>query len=115
MPEEKKIEWHNIKGSYIAMVGDQIIGIIDKQPDFPCEAWSIQPMAGMYANPESAKAEIELQYGLMPKQPTQPRKTLDQVMIAVLESTLAQLKAAQGEKSDTSERAENASATNKEA
>lgn len=60
MEETKpEIEWHKFKDAHIAMRGDQILFLVERIPDFPCEAYGIAPQQGMYSNLEAAKAEAE--------------------------------------------------------
>ena len=58
-PTELPIEWHQMKGSIVALRGDEIIAIVNKMTDMPCEAFSVQPLAGVYTTIEAAKAEVE--------------------------------------------------------
>jgi hypothetical protein len=92
--EAPKLEWHEIKGEWVGMFGNQIICMIGKMEDMPCEAWMINPMQGVYVTADSAKQGAQELF----VDPKTPRKSssavLAETMVPVLESVLAGLKCA---------------------
>jgi hypothetical protein len=53
------VEWHEMKGTHVAMRGDQVICIIEPVEGLPFKAWGVQPMAAVFSTVDSAKAEAE--------------------------------------------------------
>lgn len=54
-----KIEWHKFKDSHIAFYGQEIVAILHKADDFPCEAYAFDMCNGMYTSIDAAKADSE--------------------------------------------------------
>lgn len=56
--EETKpaIEWHKFKDKHVAIRGEEILAIIDPVEGFPCEAYGMNVINGMFSTVEAAKS-----------------------------------------------------------
>jgi hypothetical protein len=53
------LEWHQIKDTWVGMIGQEIVCVIDKMDDMPCEAVAIQQFSGVFTSVDAAKLSVE--------------------------------------------------------
>jgi len=53
------LEWHHIKDCWVGMVGQQIVCVIDKMEEMPCEAVAVQQFNDVFASVDAAKLSVE--------------------------------------------------------
>lgn len=54
-----KIEWQEFRAGVVAFYGEEIVAILRKAEDFPCEAYTLDMCNGMYTTLAAAKADAE--------------------------------------------------------
>jgi hypothetical protein len=90
---EPPFEWFDFKGRHVAMKGDMILCIVEPAEGLPCEAWHIQPVAGLYTTVESAKSEAEKGHARFIANQAEDEKPEPNFYLEVLKQVVAALEA----------------------
>lgn len=98
MDEEKQVEkpaveWHEMRGKYIRIRGDEILAIIDPMEDFPCKAFGLQTLNGVYTTVEAAKRDGDKAIARFLKQVESHDKPTPNFYLHALKAVVATLEA----------------------
>jgi hypothetical protein len=91
--EEPKLEWHKMKSQYVAIKGDMIVCIVEPAEGLACEAWRIQPVAGLYTTIEAAKEGAEKAHAQYLANHPEDGKPQDNLYLDLLRGVVAALEA----------------------
>jgi hypothetical protein len=91
--EEPKLEWHKMKTQHVAIKGDLIVCIVEPAEGLACEAWRIQPVAGLYTTIEAAKEAAEKGHEQYVAHQLEDGKPQDNLYLDVLRGVVAALEA----------------------
>jgi hypothetical protein len=92
---ELPFEWFDFKGRHVAMKGDMILCIVEPAEGLPCEAWHIQPVAGLFTTLESAKSEAEKGHARYIAHQEEDEKPPKNLYLDILKQVVAALEAKQ--------------------
>jgi hypothetical protein len=90
---EPPLEWFDFKGRHVAMKGDTILCIIEPAEGLPCEAWHVQPVAGLYTTLDSAKSEAEKGHARFMEHQAEDKKPQEDYYLGILKQVVAALEA----------------------
>lgn len=91
--ENKQVEWHKFKESWVGLLGEQVVAILDATEDTPCEMFQISQMAGCYITIEAAKQATEEGIRQSQQQHQASRKSSSEFYLALLNSAMASFEA----------------------
>jgi hypothetical protein len=87
-----KLEWHEYKKSWVGICEEQIVCIVEVMDGMPCEAWTAQPLNGVFVTADAAKkGAAELLAHFVDTKTAKP-KSFSELVVPALQSMLDTIK-----------------------